>query len=500
MVICLFTVGLFLLVGETGSVIVDGFQSLGAVADSSRGGDLHWPMLGGFMGYDHVWGFHWIGWPWLRSLLLPLLPWSPKVDLAICCGLWALAAMAVSRIAEKEGDRTTGILTGLASVLAPGFLIAAQSYRPEIPTALGLVLTLSVWNASSRSGRLVRVLSCVILPILHPLGLVVPGTWCAFDFLRNLRPFDLKALLPPVLKALPLLVGAGLMFAWMATQPEAWEQFSLNLRSQRMLIEGLGTGYGTFFRWGIGSLGALPLVVLITVACLRGAWLVIRSLKGGGRAGTDPLTLAGAGVSVTLAFNIVAKNPNSLHLVAILPLAAWLFVSLLAVLRSRLGARAHLAAVVASSALFCGLSLKQSWKLVRSPGPGFRASLSNALESLPQSRRILIPVAMWEAAVTSPRRDSTEFQFSTFPNLLPNAERKSYEEKLMSKLRPGDLLIWDPLQDYGGIFNFVTTTALRHQVLRPPDDPLGWERLPDLRIPVLYSRGQSDRFELYRKR
>lgn len=484
----------------TGSVIVDGFQSLGAVVGSSQAGILRWPMLSNFLGYEHVWGFHWIGWPWLRSLLVPMLPWSPKLDLGICGTLWGLTAWRISCLAEEQDDRIGGIGAGLGAVLAPGFLVAAQSYRPEIPTALALVMAVSVWDATSRSGRLLRFVICMILPALHPLGLVVPGSWCLFDLLRNLREFGPRAFLSVVPKSIPLLIGAGLMVAWMAFQPEALIQFKLNLKSQRMLIDGLGTGYSTFFRWGLGSIGALPLMVLLAGAVTRGAWLVIQSLRGDDRSKTEPLVLAGVGMITALAFNIAAKNPNVLHLVAILPLAAWLFISQIRLVRRCFGIKVYGAVVMASLVLFSALSLKQGWKLIRNPGAGFRASLSNALESLPETRKILIPVAMWEAAIESPRRPGTEFQFSTFPNLLPNADRVTYEELVMCETRTGDLLIWDPLQDEGGIFNFVTATALKHQVLRPPDDPDGWERLADLRIPVNYSQGQPARFELYRRR
>jgi hypothetical protein len=65
---------------------------------------------------------------------------------------------------------------------------------------------------------------------------------------------------------------------------------------------------------------------------------------------------------------------------------------------------------------------------------------------------------------------------------------------------PGDLLLWDPLQDEAGIFNFVEATALKHQLIRPMDDPTVWERLADQQVAITYSKGQPNCFELYRKR
>jgi hypothetical protein len=70
---------------------------------------------------------------------------------------------------------------------------------------------------------------------------------------------------------------------------------------------------------------------------------------------------------------------------------------------------------------------------------------------------------------------------------------------VLQDLQPGDLLLWDPLQERGGVFNFVTETALRHLLILPEQQPEQWEKLRDIQIPVQYSRGQATDFVLYRK-
>lgn len=499
-IIALWAMLIYPLIVRTGSVIVDGFQSLGAVAGASSPGALRWPMLGGFLGYDQTWGFHWIGWPLLRSLLLPVLPWSPMIDLGICCLIWGGMAWVLFRMVGKNEGKLAAICVAITALVAPGFLVAAQSYRPEILTAFALVLALSLWNQSSPHKRILCFLLCAILPTLHPLGLVVPGTWCGFDFLVGWkRNGFVRSFRSVTSRAFPLLLGCGLLVSWFVSRPLAWTQFKLNLESQRMMIEGLGTGYATFFRWGLGSLGSLPLIVLLGTSAVFGLWQITRSFRSSESVETDSIVLAAVGVVVALGFNVLAKNPNSLHVVAILPLAAWLFVSSVRTASSRLSRISFLVPLGFAWCVFLALPIKQSVSLMKNRGNGYRDELKAGLKSLPEARRVLIPVAMWEAAVSMPD-SATSYRFSTFPNLMPNAQRAEYERMLMAEMLPGDLIVWDAAQDYGGIFNFVTSTALRHQLIRPMDDSAAWERLPDLMLQTVYSKSQTAVFEVYRKR
>lgn len=497
----LITILLFFVSRGTGSVIVDGFQSLGAVAGASGPGSLRWPMVGSFMGYDQTWGFHWVGWPWLRSLLIPLVSWSPQVDLGLCFLIWGATAWVLSRFVEKTEGSRVATMVGITTLVSPGFLVAAQSYRPEIPTALALVLTLSVWNSCSLAKGACRFLLCVLLPTLHPLGLVVPAAWSGFEFIAEWRQSGvMHAFQVAAVRILPLLVGSGIVVAWFASQPLAWAQFKLNLESQRMLIDGLGTGYGTFFRWGIGSLGAVPLIVLLAGSMSFGVWRVLNLLRTSERGPIEPIDLAAIGLIAALVFNIAAKNPNILHVVAVLPFAAWLFASANRFAWRLLSDREPWIPLALGWCLFLALPFKQGISLIQHQGIGYRAQLEKGLKEFPESRRILIPVAMWEAAAMTPAGSKTDYRFSTFPNLLPVAKRIEYEHDLLQEMLPGDLLVWDNLQDQGGIFNFVTTTALRHQLIRPPDDPAGWEQLPDLCLRTTYSKSQPVIFQVYRKR
>lgn len=146
-----------------------------------------------------------------------------------------------------------------------------------------------------------------------------------------------------------------------------------------------------------------------------------------------------------------------------------------------------------------GLSRQAHSPIDPEQGSELPGALSDALASLPRSRKVLIPVALWEAAQMNKGRPDATYQFSTFPNIAVREQRERIEKQVASDMQAGDLLLWDPLQESGGIFNFVEETALRHLLLHPQDNAI-WERLDDISIPFSYSRNQPAMFQVYRFR
>lgn len=487
----------------TGAVIVDGFQSLGAVSDSRYPGSLHWPMLGTFMGYQETWGFHWIGWPMLRSLLLPVLAWHPVTEMILLSLVWGAVAWQVMRLSPCKDQPYVACWIGLLTLVAPSFLVAAQSYRPEIPTALLLLLAIRFWHADTKKSALARAVVMMTLPLFHPMGFILPAAWCGWDFLCDLRRYRwylaCKRLL---ISSWPLLCGLILFAAWFAVKSQAWVQFQWNLKSQRALVEGMGTGWMTFFRWGFGSFSSVPLVVLLLGAAMSASLVLWRQWgKTVAPSSVAPITYASVGLLVALMFNVVAKNPNSLHVVAVLPFAVWLFVRLMQEAIGMVTKQASIFPLACTFTLlvFLAYPAKLTRQLIQNRGQSYRGALSDALASLPRSRKVLIPVALWEAAQMNKGRPDATYQFSTFPNIAVREQRELYEKQVASDMQAGDLLLWDPLQESGGIFNFVEETALRHLLLHPQDNAI-WERLDDISIPFSYSRNQPAMFQVYRFR
>ncbi|QUE50223.1 hypothetical protein KBB96_15265 [Luteolibacter ambystomatis] len=483
----------------TGSVIVDGFQSIGAAAGSHGPGSLRWPLVGSFMGYDRTWGFHWFGWPWLRSWLIPVVSWSPGADVSLLWGLWILTATRVAVLVGKAEGKVTGMAAGFFTLAAPGILTALQSYRPEIPTACALVLLAGCWWQDTKRTLVCRSLLLLILPTLHPLGLVVPGAWCAgvavLEWCRNGLMAAVRRTLPPVLA----LAGGVLLFvAWYGLQPDAWAQFKLNLASQRMLVDGMGAGYLTLFRWGLSGRGAIPLLVLLVPAFAYGICLLLRAVRNPKDTSNDILLLPALAIVISFALNVVGRNPNPLHFVGVLPFAVWLVCAggrKITMLRSG-------KLLIPVMAVACGLMAvypaKQAWLLLRSGGESYRNGLAKTLDRLPPSRRVLIPVCLWEAALRPGQ--GRDFRFSTFPNILPRRERSEYEQMVMADTAPGDLLVWDPLQEQGGVFNFVTATALKHQLIQPIGVEDLWEPMGEISAPVRYSDSQATVFQVFRRK
>jgi hypothetical protein len=490
------------LVERTGCVIVDGFQSLGAVSTSTHPGELHWPMVGSFMGYDKVWGFHWIGWPMLRSLFLPILPWGSQGELALLCGIWLLSCVALMKLVQHASDKVSAAWAAFILLMAPGFLVAVQSYRPEIPTALFLVVALAFWHANTARAKLIRFVCLLALPLLHPLGFVVPGSWVMLAFLLAGREHGWGKALPKILPyALPIIVGASCMALWLWCQPDAWAQFRNNVQSQRLLIQGLGPGHLQVMRWAFGSLGALPLVLLL-LGALSGSMVVFTKVWRSRQTKSMDVTMlyAALGLVVAVAFHVFAKNPNPNHFVAVAPLAAWMYViavqKLLASWPAFLRTLACLMVVVISSALMA----KNVALLIKNHGASYRDSLEQALVELPKGGNVFIPVVFWEAAVKQSSRGSRQFFFSTFPNIIERKDRAIYEQQVLDRMQPGDLLIWDEWQEEAGVFNFVEATALRHVLIRPEIPEAGWENISTIHAGPAYSRNQPIHFQVFRKR
>lgn len=490
-----------LIADRTGSVIVDGFQSIGAISASQYPADLHWPMLGDFMGYDRVWGFHWIGWPLLRSLLLPVLPWNPVTEFFLLCAIWLAVAVLLGKTVKRSTQGLSTFGAASLSLLAPGFLVALQSYRPEIITALLLMLCLNGRDERNRGKGFAYGILFLLLPLFHPLGVVVPASWIAADFMWKLRDSGWKqAIFGGIRSSCCLATGCLLMACWFVLQPQAWDQFLLNIKAQRLLTEGLGPGYWQVMRWGYGFKSAFPLVLLLLgaicggIVALRHQWQYHRT-----ETMLRPQTLAAVGFLSAMAFNLVAKNPNTNHMLAVIPLAAWLFLLACNSLLNDQWQRFRTILVALFVCVCNAHPIKNMHLLLKQGGASYRGELRKALADMPTSGRVLIPVAFWEAALIQGKTTTTEYRFSTFPNILEAQPRSEYESRLDKVLDAGDILIWDSQQEAGGIFNFVKKTALRHVILQPDNDSSGWTKLHDLVIPATYSTNQSKTFEVYQK-
>ncbi len=495
-------VAMVILADRTGAVIVDGFQSIGAVAASDIPGDLHWPMLGNFLGYDQVWGFHWIGWPLLRSLFLPLVSWNPVTDFALLSSAWLATAVFLGKTIKRSTDGNFAFGAASLSLLSPGFLVALQSYRPEIITSLLLMLYLYGRDMQILGRNFIPRIIFLLLPLFHPLGVVVPVSWIAADFLWQLRRSGWKqAIRGSIGPSCFLAMGTLSMVGWFLWQPQAWDQFLLNIRTQRLLTEGLGPGYWQVMRWGYGFKSALPLVLLLVIA-IWGGILALRHQWQNHRSDSmiHPQTLAAIGFITAVAFNLVVKNPNTNHMLAVAPLAAWLFCLAWNSPFRNQAPSLRTTGLVLFVFLWNLHTLKNLHLLVKLSGASYREELRNILVSTPSSCRVLIPVAFWEAALLQSKTSNTDYRFSTFPNILEAELRSEYESKLESNLEPDDILIWDPQQETGGIFNFVKATALEHSIICPPAQPDVWEKVKDIHIATQYSRSQSINFVIYRKK
>ncbi|WP_338289246.1 hypothetical protein [Luteolibacter sp. LG18] len=485
----------FWLLDRTACPIVDGFQSLGAAVQPGHPGQLSWPFVGSFMGYDRAWGFHWFGWPWLRSILGMAFPWSSCGDTLLLTAVWAITAIWTGDFARKVfAWRGAGLWTTVTLLLQPLFLVSVQSYRPEIPTALVLWLISLAWGARERWKVAFRFAGLVILPLFHPLGVVVPGLWLVVDIFRC-RTWRDRYRSAFRMDSVAMLIGLALFAGWYVGGL-AGEQFLANISAQRALTQAMNAGYGALFHFGFSSNAAKLALSFGIVATWEAIRIVWKATMGGDAYVRLGPALAWLGA---LAFSIVSKNPNPLHLLAVFPFMAWLVAGAINDLIERSGNSIRLGVIATAwilSASLCLTAVKRTVLVLSQGGAGYRATLQEILNSVPQADRIYLPVCFWEAAVESGRWGS--YRFSTFPNILSKAMRKDYEELVFRDSRAGDIFILDPHQEVAGVFNEYDETAMK-QVAVKPWEQAEWTELKRVRLGFSYSFGQSEEFVIFQK-
>ena len=160
----------------------DGFQSIGA-SFGDQIGQLSWPFVENFEGFEQTWGYHWFGWPMLRSWMAGLFSFSPVGDALFLHGVRALAAILVAHyIFRQYASGSAAILACATILLQKGwFCSMAFLYRPETVAALLLWLAAEpLWNQRPWPmwRRAISITALFLCPMMHPLALAA-GLWIA---------------------------------------------------------------------------------------------------------------------------------------------------------------------------------------------------------------------------------------------------------------------------------------------------------------------------------
>jgi hypothetical protein len=399
------------------------------------------PLLANFSGSDHVWGLHFPGAPLLYSVVFSCLRFRPELAVLMFMILWVALAACTGWLAFRTTGRGFWAVAAAAVILADRSLFAiAQFHRPEMVAALDLVL---VWVTLAgvepiRGGvrHVGAAIAFMLLPVLHPMTLALGAIGCVVLALRAVRRRGTEGT-PTVASCCGFTAGCTILFLWFYLQPEAWSQFYDHANSRKIPISP-----GSIFRQAFQE-SYYPLFtghVLIAAAFVVAVWVMFKWMRG--HPPSDRVVGVGAAI-VALCLFVQLSFKNSLYRSICLPECVILVVGILAGLDSKAAGmrwiRVLACLAVAAHGLFWA---GRTARYIESGQPHIREELARIVDELPKGRQILIPEALWEAAVKDPGR----FDLNTLPQMASPARRMAYESLVYGRLSSGDVVVVDRLQ------------------------------------------------------
>ncbi len=456
----------------------DGFQSTGAALGGTGG--FGWPFVGQFEGFDVQWGYHWFGWPLLRSWLLPLWSWSPMGDALVLHGLRLLTAGLVARKVGQMGGGRAAVLVAFGTVILQKgwFCSMAFLYRPETLAALTLWLAASpllggrsgLWRGKAEA--MFSIIGLAASPLIHPLAVAATGLIAAFGIWNAVRREGATWARAIGRWGLPAGIGLALLAAYYGSNSIRLEQLMETLatmsREKKTPVQALfGLFAGAknlFLTW--------PCVLFLALT----GWLVLRTES---RASALAVGVLLPIVLLVLCFLylVAGGHPNTGHSAVMAPFMGWLAGILVELTRKARGAwltRAMLVGQVAVCAV--PLILAAAAFLVEPP----RSTRAIAVQAMDKALalttgQVLIPVSLWEAAALRSPEERRRIRFTTFPNHAFLDRRADYERQVMVGLQQGDVLVTDsmagPQPDPVDVLPWARSAVLQGQG--------GWEKLAE---------------------
>jgi hypothetical protein len=405
---------------------------------------LQVPFWGGFLGSNHVWGLHFPGAPLIYSCIFSLVKFRPYIGVLLFIALWVALAICAGWMAlQLTGQAFWAVAAGAAILSDRSLFIVAQAQRPELAGSIDLLV---VWMALAgmppARGRLRSVclfLSFFLLPLLHPVTLVAGGCLCVALWWPGERRggADWRTSL---LASLGYAGGGVTLFLWFYLQPDAWSQFSDHAASVNIPYSFGVTLWRSLQQYYYPTFSGH---LLLAAAILLSASILFSRIRN--PRGPVPAGFWGA---ATLALCLLAEQKfnNTCYLALIIPEAV--LITLLFLFKLEQGAaiqrpnpwiRALLVASLCVHGLFWAT---RTSKFLQAGSPDIRKELDEIAGHLPKQGHVLIPEALWEAAL----RDPSRFDLNTLPQFASPHRREDYESATYGKLTRGDLVIVDRFQ------------------------------------------------------
>jgi len=425
----------------------DGFQSVGTTF-GNRPSHLAWPMVGTFEGFDQAWGYHWFGWPMLRSLAGAVAPWTALGDGILLHLLRAFAAVLVGCCLFSNQRSIGAAWIGFSTVLLNRgwFCSMAFLFRPETATALLLWLAALplLYKRGSRSTFVDRVSagSLVLLPLMHPLAwpsvflLALMGSLTIRHEAKALNWFG-KACLR---WWLPVVVGFALFAGYYLAEPLRLAQLKDTLQTTALIRSGLGDSARRLFGDPKNIFYSGPVLLVVGLSALA----VWRSAAARSSWIWDGFGLSMAMVLLSLVYLLAAGHPNTGHATVMASFLGYSAGRLFDLDWRSMASSQIVRFSLIGHATLCSIPLfltAISFVAHAPASPRARAAsvLSEALAST--TGRVIIPLSLWEAAGRVSNQDLARIRFVTFPNWVPMSRRLAYERDLVSSLADGDMLV-----------------------------------------------------------
>lgn len=411
-------------------------------------GHISAPFMGSFLGYNQDWGLHLPGAPLIYSVITPVLPKNGLTGVAILLCLWALTATVAFCLTERLTSKRICGLFGGCLVLADRNLFAiAHAQRPEMLAALILLLLVFVWIRGRESQSLWWPLAgggCIaVLTTLHPLSVLISASFCfgLLLFVCYQRQWSARSAIVIAFHWGGLLLGALFLYSWFSNHPASWVQFQIHADANRggftwgrTLVRSLQQHYPLYA-------GHILYVSSLFLGLFALTWLRKTDKCIAESACLFQLTCGYLALSAIICQQLFA---NTFYLAVIFPLVAAQFAAGLPIYERLLKHRGKLVYVIAAVLLVAQAAhiASRSEKFYRSGLPNIREELQVFMASLPPHKRVLIPEALWEAALTH----SSAVLMNTVPHSIDREHRLKYEAEVYSQMESGDLAVVNSFQ------------------------------------------------------
>ena len=427
----------------------DGFQSVGATF-GGQAGHLTWPMMGGFEGFDRAWGYHWFGWPMLRSLATALVPWSSLGDGVVLHVLRGLVAVLVAETLFGRTRSRSAALVGLLTVLLNRgwFCSMAFLYRPETLTALLLwMAALPLIGRREGGSRIIdglSVLSLLLLPLMHPLAWPASMLLAAIGSLTIRRSAGTTNWIrqSSLRWWLPLMLGVSLFAGYYLADPQRLAQFKDTLQTTTLIKSGFEATATRLFLDPKNVFFSGPVLAVLGFSLLALGF----DLSSWKALAWDGFGLSLAMVLLSLAYLIAAGHPNTGHATVTAPFLGYSAGRLFALDWRSAVTRWLARLAMIGQAATCSLPLLlTAGSFLAHPPESPRARATAVLDrGLASTRgRVIIPLSLWEAAGGASDQDRARIRFATFPNWVSIKRRTAYEQEMTNSLTETDVLIVD---------------------------------------------------------